>query len=123
MGAIYDFFFVSNRSLLLRVIENQEVIMAEFEDVDALLNDIKVSTDAQAVKLAAVGTELAAQGIRLQALVDELGTPGGLTPEQLAALAAKAAEIKGAVDAASSSLDDEVATLQATGVDPDDPTP
>ena len=123
MSVLYDFFFVSNRSLLLRILEQQETMMAEFEDMDALLNDIKVSTDAQAVTLGNVGTALDGQSVRLQELIDALKAGGAMTPEQKAALAAKAASIKGAVDAASASLDDEVTRLEQTGVDPDNPTP
>jgi acid phosphatase family membrane protein YuiD len=60
----YDYFFVSNRSLLLRILENQEIIMAD--------------TQATLAKLAAATQSLA--GIRqdivdLKALIASGGTP------------------------------------------------
>ena len=97
--------------------------MAEFDTVDALLNDLKVSTDANAAAVAVQGGKIDAASARLQLLIDTLKASGGMTGEQLTALAVKAAGIKADIDAASTSLDDEVAKLEATGVDPNNPTP
>ncbi len=110
-------------TLLRGLNQKAESIMSEFDDVNALLQDIKVATDDQAIRLGTVGTALTAQTGRLDALIDALKQGGSMTPEQMAALAATAAEIKGSIAAASSSLDDEVEVLRQTGVDPDNPTP
>ena len=100
----------------------KELLMNEFETMDALLNDIKEATDANAVRLTEVGVIVDAQSVRLQEIVDALRS-GALTAAQAAALATKAASIKSTVDGASASLDDEVTRLQNTGVDPSNPTP
>lgn len=97
--------------------------MAEFDTVDALLNDIKVSTDANAAAVSTQSTKIDAASTRLQALIDTLKASNGMTGEQLTALANKAAAIKADIDSSTTSLDDEVAKLEATGVDPNNPTP
>ena len=97
--------------------------MAQFDTVDALLNDIKAATDANAAAISTQGGKIDAASARLQALIDTLKQSGGMTGEQLTALANKAATIKTDIDTASSALNDEVARLEATGVDPNNPTP
>ena len=95
----------------------------EFNDVNAMLDDIKVSTDAGALRLGAVGVAITAQAARLQSVIDVLKQSGGMTATEKAALAAKVTEIKSGIEATNISLDDEVAILEATGVDPANPTP
>jgi len=97
--------------------------MGEFTTVDAMLTDIRVSTDANAASVAAQGAKIDTASVRLQALIDLLKQSSGMTGAELDALAAKAAAIKADIDAASTGLDDEVAKLEATGVDPNNPTP
>jgi len=97
--------------------------MAEFETVDALLNDIKASTDANAAAVSAQSVKIDAASVRLQGIIDTLRQSSGMTGDQLTALANKTAAIKTDIDASTTSLDDEVARLEATGVDPNNPTP
>ncbi len=110
-------------SLLRELNQKVEGIMAEFDDMNALLDDIKTATDANAEHLGEIGVSLTAQAARLQEIIDALRAGGAMTPEQKAALATKAQSIKTAVEAATSSLDDEKALLEQTGVDPNNPTP
>lgn len=106
------------------LLERLEIMMGQFETVSALLDDIKTATDANAAAIAEVGVKIDANGMRLQEVIDALrGATGGMTAEQLAALADKAAAIKGELAETSTALEDEVAKLEATGADPDNPTP
>ena len=116
-------FFAGAMALLRQLRTGQETIMGEFTTVDAMLTDIRVSTDANAASVAAQGAKIDTASVRLQALVDLLKQSSGMTGAELDALAAKAAAIKADIDAASTGLDDEVAKLEATGVDPNNPTP
>ena len=116
-------FFAGAMALLRQLRTGQETIMGEFTTVDAMLTDIRVSTDANAASVAAQGAKIDTASVRLQALIDLLKQSGGMTGAELDALAAKAAAIKADIDAASTGLDDEVAKLEATGVDPNNPTP
>ena len=97
--------------------------MAEFDTVDALLNDIKVSTDANAAAVATQSTKIDAAATRLQGIIDTLKASNGMTGDQLTALATKATAIKADIDTSTTALDDEVSRLEATGVDPNNPTP
>jgi len=116
-------FFAGAMALLRQLRTGQETIMGEFTTVDAMLTDIRVSTDANAASVAAQGAKIDTASVRLQALIDLLKQSSGMTGAELDALAAKAAAIKADIDAASTGLDDEVAKLEATGVDPNNPTP
>jgi len=60
----YDYFFVSNRTLLLRILEQQEIIMADTQATLAALAAANASLDGIKADIAA-----------LQALIDAGGTP------------------------------------------------
>jgi len=81
MSAIYDFFFVSNRSLLLLILNNQEKIMADTAATLAALAAANASLDGIQADITA-----------LKALVDAGGTPQEVA-DAVNALAAKAAGI------------------------------
>lgn len=96
----------------------------EFNDMKALLNDIKVSTDASAARLTNVGSQIDVQMQRLTDLIAALKAAGsGMTAAEKAELVTDAEAIKASLANASGSLDDEVTRLTETGVDPVDPTP
>lgn len=87
MSAIYDFFFSSTRSLILRVLANQETIMGLIEDISAKL-------DAGAASLAEMTTTLgniaADEAALKQQIADLIAAGGGATQAQLQGLLDKA---------------------------------